>query len=133
MLAVKLAFARPSMPMRRSRGESSLLRLRRLFLITLAPFLVRHAVDERPALLLRERAPGSVGRVLEPVREAVAAKAREIHQVDVLHIGALAQMRDEPAIDGGFERGRERVGAGVRGDILVGLFRASDLGPARMM
>src|SRR5690606_36433822 len=35
--------------------------------------------------------------------QAVAAEAGEIHQVDVLHVGSLAQMRDQRAEGGGLE------------------------------
>ncbi len=45
------------------------------------------------------------GRVLIPVRQAVAAEAGEIHQVDVLHVGARAQMVDEAPEHGGLEFG----------------------------
>src|SRR5215472_11905843 len=42
-------------------------------------------------------------RGFRPVGEAVPAKAREIHHVDVLHVGAAAKMLDQPAVDGGLE------------------------------
>ncbi|WP_408858560.1 hypothetical protein [Acidiphilium sp. PA] len=40
-----------------------------------------------------------------PAGEAVAAEPGEVHQVDILYVGPLAQMRDEAAKGGGFERG----------------------------
>src|SRR5262249_35803097 len=67
------------------------------------PALVGHAIDRLAALVLCHGRALFVGRLLEPVREAVAAKAREVHQVDVLHIGALAQVRDKAPESGGFE------------------------------
>ena len=44
-----------------------------------------------------------ISRILHPVGQAIAAKAREIHHVDVLHIGAIAQMGDEAAKGGSFQ------------------------------
>lgn len=40
-------------------------------------------------------------------REAVAAEPGEVHQIDVLHVGAFAQVLDQPA-----EGGRLQLGAG---------------------
>jgi len=56
---------------------------------------VGHAVDGLAALVLGHRSAFGVRLVLEPVRQAIAAEAREVHQVDVLDIGAAAQMFDE--------------------------------------
>src|SRR4051812_5169424 len=62
------------------------------FLLVLRlPLVIGHAVDGFAALVLAERNTFCVGSVLQPVRQAVAAEAREIHQVDVLHISARAQ------------------------------------------
>jgi hypothetical protein len=61
------------------------------------PFAVGHAVDDLPRLLLRHLDAGRAGRVAIPVGEAVAAEAGEIHQVDVLHVGARAKVREERA------------------------------------
>src|SRR5262249_23409812 len=53
-----------------------------------------------------------------PVRQAIAAEAGKIHQVDVLHVGALAQMLDEAPERGGLELGAglvvKRHGASFR-------------------
>src|SRR3954451_239363 len=68
----------------------------RLALVTRLPVLVRHAVDVLAALILRQRHAARVGRVLEPVREAVAAKAGEVHEVEGLHVGSCPQMLDRP-------------------------------------
>src|SRR5581483_12521155 len=50
-----------------------------------------------------------LGGFLVPVAEAVAAEASKVHQVEVLHVGALAQMLDQPAEGGGFELGTGTV------------------------
>src|SRR3954469_9124631 len=65
-------------------------------LVLRLPLVIRHAVNVRAAVLLREGEPALVRRILQPVREAVAAKAGEVHEVDVLHVGALAQMLRQP-------------------------------------
>src|SRR4051794_12904315 len=71
----------------------------RLALVARLPLLVGHAVDMRPALLLGERDAARVRRLLEPVRQAVAAEPGEVHEVDVLHVRAGAQVLHEPAQD----------------------------------
>src|SRR5262245_27263386 len=76
---------------------------RRLFLILRLPFLERHAVHGLAALVLRHCHALGVGGILHPVRQAVAAEAGEVHQVDVLHVGARAQMLEQAPERGGFE------------------------------
>ena len=76
---------------------------RRLRLVTRLPLRLRHAVDRLPALVPGHRHAALVGGFLHPVRQAIAAEAGEIHQVDVLHVGAAAQMLDQAAVDRGFE------------------------------
>src|SRR5918997_662574 len=83
--------------------EAPQLRCRGLALMALLPLLVGHAVHMSSALLLRERDPPLVGRILQPVGEAVAAEARKVHEVDVLNVRAFAQMRDQPAEGGGLQ------------------------------
>src|SRR5580704_10761922 len=75
----------------------------RFLLMLGAPFVVGHAVDDLAALVLGHRQALGVGRVLHPVGQAVAAEAGQIHQVDVLHVGAAAKMLDQAAIHRGFE------------------------------
>src|SRR5258705_1798528 len=72
-------------------------------LICRLPGLVGHAVDGLAALVLGHRSAFGVRLVLEPVRQAVAAEAREVHQIDVLDIGAAAQMFDEAPEHRGFK------------------------------
>jgi hypothetical protein len=67
------------------------------------PLGIGHAVDDLARLVLVERDARLVGRVAIPVGQAVAAEAGEVHQVDVLHVGALAQMLDERAEGGRLE------------------------------
>src|SRR5215216_4371524 len=67
------------------------------------PGLVGHAVDRLAAFILAHRDAPGVGFVLEPVGQAVAAEAREIHQVDVLEVAAGAQMFDKAPESGGFK------------------------------
>src|ERR1700687_375061 len=61
------------------------------------PGVIGHAVDRLAALVLAHHSALGVGFLLEPVGQAIATKAREIHQVDILHDGARAQMFDEAA------------------------------------
>ena len=54
--------------------------------------------------------PLRLGRLAIPVGQAIAAEAGEIHQVDVLHVAAFAQMFHQPAESGSFERGALFIG-----------------------
>src|SRR6516225_8152318 len=83
--------------------ERSLLFGRGVLLVFGAPFVIGHAVDDLAALLLGHRDSLGVGGIFHPVGEAVAAKTGQIHQIDVLHVGARAQVLDQAAVDGGFE------------------------------
>lgn len=56
------------------------------------PFSRRHAVDQGTRLFLRKLRL----RLHHPVGKAVAAKTCETHQVDILGIMAVLQMRDQP-------------------------------------
>src|SRR5258708_35627663 len=67
------------------------------------PGLIGHAVDGLAAFVLAHVSALGVGLLLEPVGQAVAAEAREIHQIDVLDIGTGAQMFDQAPEDGGFK------------------------------
>jgi hypothetical protein len=59
------------------------------------PGLVGHAIDSLAAFVLAQGRTLGVGFFLEPVGQAIAAEARQIHQIDVLNVRAGAQMRDE--------------------------------------
>src|SRR5947207_724211 len=94
--------------LRLRRGESGLLLGARFLLELLAPFVIGHAVDDLARFGIAERDALLLGRGAVPFRQAVAAEAGEVHQIDVLHIGAFAQMRDQRA-----ERRRFELGAGL--------------------
>src|SRR5207249_8619023 len=85
--------------------ERCLLLRRRLFLVFFAPFVVGHAVDDLARLGVAERGALPLRRLAIPAREAIAAEPGEVHQIDVLHVRALAQMCDERAECPGFEFG----------------------------
>src|SRR5688572_20017252 len=57
-----------------------------------------------------------VGGLFQPIRQAVATEAGQVHEVDVLDILAVAQMPDEPAEGGGLQ-----LGLGLLVDVLHGL------------
>ena len=67
------------------------------------PGLIGHAIDGLAAFVLADLGTPRVGLLLEPVGQAVAAEARKIHKIDVLDIGAGAQMFDQAPENGGFE------------------------------
>src|SRR6185312_8015753 len=73
------------------------------------PFLVRHAVNDLAAFVLAHAEAFGVGCVLHPVRQAIAAEARQIHHIDVLHVGARAQMLDQAPEHGRFKLGARLV------------------------
>src|SRR5690348_1996732 len=74
-----------------------------LSLIFRFPLFVRHAVDRFATLVLGHGNALRVGGVLHPVGQAVAAEARKVHEVDILHVSATAQMLNEAPQNGGFE------------------------------
>src|SRR5262245_25575628 len=81
-----------------------LLRTRLLLMLRL-PLLVGHAVDNLPRLGIRQLQAALLRGFPVPARQAVAAEAREIHEVEILHVRALAQMLHEAAEGGGFQFG----------------------------
>src|SRR6266478_3061034 len=91
--------------LRLRRGEGRLLFGGRFLLVLFAPLVVRHAVDDLTRLGVAERDALFLRRGAIPFRQAVAAEAGEVHQINVLHVGALAQMRDQRAVGRGFELG----------------------------
>src|SRR4051794_36127083 len=95
--------------------ERRLLLRRRLFLMLLAPLVVRHAIDDLARLGIGQRDSTLLGRRAIPFRQTVAAEPGEVHQVDILHVGALAQMRDERTECRGLQLGTgivvDRIGA----------------------
>jgi hypothetical protein len=67
------------------------------------PGLIGHAVDSLAALVLAHRQVFGVGFVLEPIGQAVAAEACEVHQIDILDVAAGAQMLDKAPEHRGFK------------------------------
>src|SRR5260221_2637213 len=76
---------------------------RRFALIKLLPRVVRHAVDHFARRRIAQRHALFLGGGAVPFRQTVAAKARQVHQVEILHVGALLQMRDQTPERGGLE------------------------------
>ena len=72
------------------------------------PGLVRHPVDDLASLLVGQVQAALLGGGTVPFRQAVAAEAGEIHQIDVLHVGALAKMLHQAA-----KGGRLKLDAGL--------------------
>src|SRR5436190_21053357 len=89
--------------------EFGLLLLRGFLLILGLPFLVRHAVDELPALVSRQRHAARFRSVFDPIRKTVAAEACKVHEINVLHIRMRTEVLDEPAECSGFELGAKLV------------------------
>ncbi len=69
---------------------------RRLALMALFPLRKGHAVDDFARLILAQIAVG----FRDPIGEAIAAKARYSHQIDVLDVGPVLQMRNQAAEGG---------------------------------
>ena len=55
------------------------------------PLAVGHSVDERAAIVL-----GHPARFGDPIAKAVAAKTGQPHQINILRVGAMLQMCNEP-------------------------------------
>src|SRR5215471_12191272 len=110
-------------------GKSGLLLGGGFLLVFRSPFVIGHAIDDLPRLGIGERnaAVFSFGAI--PFRQAVAAKTGQVHQIDVLDVGPLAQMLHEAAEGRGLEFG---AGFVVHRNLLaiVGLYLASR--PARL-
>src|SRR5581483_11863471 len=83
----------------------ALLFRRRFRLVLVAPFLVRHSVnDAARAIVGKIDAPLLRGRRV-PLREPVAAEAGGVHEIDVLDVGAAPQVFHQTAESGGFDLG----------------------------
>src|SRR5713226_8334257 len=104
-----------------------LLVARSILLVLGLPLLVRHAVDDFAGLGVGDLDAARAGFFAVPARQAIAAEAGEVHQVEVLHIRAFLQMRDQPAKGGGFEFG---AGLVVHGGLLGSALRgvSGDIG-----
>src|SRR5690348_14864724 len=79
----------------RRRLESRLLFRCHFGLVALLPFALRHAVDQLARSILIEGNAILCRGFAIPVSQAVAAEARQSHQIDILHIRPSAKMRHE--------------------------------------
>src|SRR5579863_1803293 len=80
-------------------------RLGRLFLVLLFPFVVGHAVDRLACFRIGQLDAALLSTFAIPTRQAIAAEAGEIHQIEILHVGTAPQMVDQLAERAGFELG----------------------------
>src|SRR5262245_36007154 len=87
--------------------EGCLLLGARFLLILGLPLLIGHAVNHLAGAILAELKPLFARRLLVPIGEAVAAKPGHVHEVDVLHLMALAQVSDQAAERRRFQLGLE--------------------------
>ena len=64
----------------------------RLFLVEPLPLAEIHAIDLGAGIVFGEFNALLAGGILIPIRQTIAAEARQNHQIDILHIAALAQV-----------------------------------------
>lgn len=68
------------------------------------PVVIGHAVEDFARLFLAKGDTPFGGGFLIPATQAVPAEARQVHEVDVLHLGAIFhEMLAQAAEGGGFE------------------------------
>src|SRR5471032_2353288 len=84
-------------------GERGLLLRASLLLVLGFPLAVRHAVNHFTGSVEAQVDLLFIGSGLVPLRQAVTAETGEVHQVDVLHILAAVQVRDQSTKGGGFK------------------------------
>src|SRR5262245_39182690 len=112
-----------------ARLVEGLLLLGRGFLLVLGPpLVVRHAVDDLAGLGVGNLDALLAGFLAIPARQAVAAEACQVHQVDVLNVSALLQVRDQAPEGGGFEFG---AGLVIHGVSPQGRYRLRPMPPQR--
>src|ERR1700754_1199527 len=85
--------------------EGLLLVARGFLLVLGLPVLVRHAVDDLAGLGIGDLDALLARFLAVPARQAVAAETGQVHQVDVLDIGALLEVRHQAPEGGGLEFG----------------------------
>ena len=83
--------------------KRALLFLGRLPLVALLPLRKRHAVNTKAGIVLRHLNALRLRRFPIPIRETIAAKTRQYHQINVLNIRAILQMPEQPPKGGGFQ------------------------------
>jgi hypothetical protein len=69
------------------------------------PLFVGHAIDVGFGFFTRQDLALLFSRRDQPLRQAIAAKARQVHQIKVLHVGTGLQVCQQAAEGGGFESG----------------------------
>src|SRR5262249_14068403 len=84
-------------------GSPSLLELR-------LPLLVGHSVDHLASVGIAELDAALDRRGAIPLRQAVPAEPGEVHDVEVLDVGALAKVLDQAAERRGLDLGTEWLG-----------------------
>ncbi len=67
------------------------------FLVFLFPVGVRHAINHFQSAIVVQFSIELVAGRQHPFAQAVAAKARQVHDVDILCIGSVLQMGDQAA------------------------------------
>src|SRR4051794_27553085 len=90
-----------------------------LLLVARLPLVVGHAVDQLAGLGVRQLDAARLRRLAVPAAEAVPAEAGEVHQVDVLDLGPLAQVLDQRAEGRGLELGAGLLVVGGRHRVLL--------------
>jgi hypothetical protein len=83
--------------------ESRLLGCTGAALMLFFPDFVRHAIDLLAGLRPWKINTLFTGGIFEPVCQTIAAESGQIHEIDILHIAALAQMANEPSEHCGFK------------------------------
>ena len=74
-----------------------------ILLKSFLPFLRSHTVDNSTRLVLAKGNSLLSCRLPKPVTETIPAKSGHDHQINILHIGALAQMRYKTSAHGRFD------------------------------
>jgi pheromone shutdown-related protein TraB len=69
------------------------------------PLLVRHAVNRFTCFAIGHGYASILGFSAVPLRKAIATKASEVHDVEILHVGSAAKMCDQAAKRCGFNFG----------------------------
>jgi hypothetical protein len=88
--------------------------------VLVLPLAIRHAIDDLAGLVVGNVDVALFGGRHVPLGQAVAAEAREVHQVDVLlYVGVPAQVVAQPPEGGGLELGPGLVVLGSPLRVLV--------------
>ena len=77
----------------------------RFFLVFRAPSIIRHSVDGFARRVFCHGLTVRGGRFLHPIAQAVATKACEVHEIDVLDVRTFTQVRHQAAVHCCFQLG----------------------------